>query len=122
MPLQTPSRTDSPTFAEGLLCEPSPSRAPAGRTAQLCSSWGRLRCRSLPCLCSALEHGSCSWQEAIREASAGLVAKGALPTCTDREGEGFFGNPQMAAALFLPQCQAGTVQGYELASSSPAFL
>lgn len=58
------------------------------------------------CLCSALERPFSSWQEAIREESAGLLAKGAVPTCTDREGEGFFGNSQISSAVFLPQCQA----------------
>lgn len=60
----------------------------------------------LPCLCSASEHHSSSWQEAIREASAGLVAKRALPTCTDREGEGWFRNSQITSAMFLSWCQA----------------
>lgn len=89
-PLQTASLTHNLTLPEGVSLELSEFCAPAGRTAQLLVELGvtKLRCRSLPCLCSALELHSSSWQEAIGDASAGQVARGALQTCTDRGGEG----------------------------------
>lgn len=106
--LQTASLTRNLTLPEGVSRELSEFCAPAGRTAQLLVELGvpKLRCCSLLCLRSALEHHSSSWQEAIGDASAGQVARGAPQTCTDRGGEGLFGNCQIASAVFLPQCQA----------------